>query len=448
METGVLTVNIPARIILVVSAIALVVALLILIGALNWIADDAAVNKRAVEVLIVYWASFCLLILIVAGVRKHPKELLLAVVSLALVLLLAEAALRILTPDRAKPQMAGLRSSTLHHTLPPNMEMLMGVFDGKPVVVRTNEDGIRTGYTRESFLSHRSRVVLLGDSFVFGLGVKQEETCAAVAERTLRERLRRDNIAVMGASAISYSPLLLQQLYRYKVAAYEPGVVMLLLDVTDVGDDLMYEREAIRDGDEIRFSLPDERKRRFYSAVYQALRPLLERLGKDFAYPYYTFLSPGRASYDYYNFDLEVGGVIEKNRYFVYRHPLAETRMYFDRMMRNVDRIAQGVKENGGTFVLVVTPRYHHWNDHECPDNWEIRQYQYTVSDPYEFEYLRFFEEVKDSLDYEVLNLLPAFQQTEESPLVFRADPHWNPAGHAFVGRLLADHLLERGIVR
>ena len=448
MEAGVLTVNIPARIILVVSAIALVVALLILIGALNWIADDAAVNKRAVEVLIVYWASFCLLILIVAGVRKHPKELLLAVVSLVLTLLLAEAALRILTPDRAKPQMAGLRSSTLHHTLPPNTEMLMGVFDGKPVVVRTNEDGIRTGYTRESFLSHRSRVVLLGDSFVFGLGVKQEETCAAVAERTLRERLRRDNIAVMGASAISYSPLLLLQLYRYKVAAYEPGVVMLLLDVTDVGDDLMYEREAIRDGDEIRFSLPDERKRRFYSAVYQALRPLLERLGKDFAYPYYTFLSPGRVSYDYYNFDLEVGGVIEKNRYFVYRHPLAETRMYFDRMMRNVDRIAQGVKENGGTFVLVVTPRYHHWNDHECPDNWEIRQYQYTVSDPYEFEYLRFFEEVKDSLDYEVLNLLPAFQQTEESPLVFRADPHWNPAGHAFVGRLLADHLLERGIVR
>jgi hypothetical protein len=33
--------------------------------------------------------------------------------------------------------------------------------------------------------------------------------------------------------------------------------------------------------------------------------------------------------------------------------------------------------------------------------------------------------------------MLPTFQATEEYPLVFRTDPHWNPQGNRFVAQLL-----------
>ena len=48
--------------------------------------------------------------------------------------------------------------------------MFMGIYDGYSVVVQTNQDGLRSMYTREEFGSYRDRVIVLGDSFTFGYG--------------------------------------------------------------------------------------------------------------------------------------------------------------------------------------------------------------------------------------------------------------------------------------
>jgi hypothetical protein len=440
--------NTPTKIILVVSAVILVLILAIVLGVMDFLADDSAVGTAAIESLVTYWVLICLAVLLVAAIRTKPLELTLTVISLLLVLVLAEAAVRIISFDRAKTPFCGLRSKTFHHIYPANAEMFMGVFEGQSVLARTNEDGLRTDYSREEFLKYKNRVVLLGDSFLLGLGVRQEKLCSQIAEDVLRERLGQDDIAVLNAGLVSYSPLLSGQLFRHKLAAYKPTVVLLLLDVSDIGDDMKYEYEAVRDGDDISFDLNDEKDSKLYCALYEIARPVMERLGKNITYPYYALIHSGTFSYDYYEFDLNIDGVAETNRFFIYRHPLEKTRAYFEKTLANINELAGQVRRAGARFVLVVTPRHQHWSNKECPENWEMKQYQYRLDDPYKYEYFRFFREVEDSLDYDVYQLLPAFQRTTEFPLVFNTDPHWNQRGHAFVGRLLADYMVKYNFIQ
>ena len=153
-----------------------------------------------------------------------------------------------------------------------------------------------------------------------------------------------------------------------------------------------------------------------------------------------------KKKYDYYKFELNIDGGVERNRFFIYRHPLERTRPYFLNTLEHINRIAAAAAESEARFALVIAPRFHHWNPKECPENWE--EDAYSLNEPYQHEYFTFFEERGSQLTYDVFNLLPAFQKTREFPLVFENDPHWNEAGHTFVAKLLADYLIEKQLIR
>ena len=87
-----------------------------------------------------------------------------------------------------------------------------------------------------------------------------------------------------------------------------------------------------------------------------------------------------------------------------------------------------------------------HWSDLECSENWE--SYEYGDDEPYEFAYLDFFESAEHEADLRIHSLLPAFKATDEYPLVFQDDPHWNPAGHRFVAAVVANYVLAEGLVK
>lgn len=431
--------------ILIVAAAAVCAATMAAIasGALTFLAGDSSVSPDVYPAILTWWVVFSLAVLLVTAAVRRPAELALAFVSVLVVLVLAEVALRVSGTDRAQRPYAGLKSSRFHHVNAPDAEMLMGIYDGHPVVIRTNEDGMRTRYSREEFLRYPQRVLIMGDSFVWGLGVRQDRMVASVVERRLRAALGTDSVAVIPGANISYSPLLLRQRYREVYRRYRPTVVLLVVDVSDIGDDTMYLEESLP-GDTLRWDLPDERPAPFFSAVYQTARPFLAWVGRQLMYPYYTFIHHGPPSYDYYDFQVEVDGVVERNRFFIYRHPLASTRPYFDRTRDFIDDIARDVAADGAEFAVMVAPRYHHWSDRECPGNWEVRQYQYTVNDPYEFAYFDYFDEMARERSYPVVSLLPVFERSDRFPLVFATDPHWNDAGHDVVGEYLAGFLLER----
>ena len=394
--------------------------------------------------------AWCLLLVLVAalviGLRLRRAETLLVLGSVVVTLLISEAVLRAVYPPAWRP-LRKVPSREYHHINPPSVTMYQGRTESGDVLVRTNEDGFRGEYRRAEFLRYRDRVVILGDSFTFGSLVSQEAAFPQVMERVLRERLRRDDIAVLNTGTVSYSPLLAQRLFDGIAVHYRPTLVLFVLDATDIGDDYNYENELMADGAGGHFDWEGLEVTPYYGAVGQVVH--LSEIVAALARPVRKLrriagLKPASTRpYDWYRFRAEVGGRPEKNRFFIYRHPLEETRPFFDRSYGYIEALAQSVQRAGATFVLVVTPRYHHWNPKECPDNWEADQY--AVDEPYQYEYFRYFAERRAGAPFEIYDLLPAFRATREFPLVLHEDPHWNAAGNAFVARTLADHLIASG---
>jgi hypothetical protein len=421
-------------------------------GLLDLLAKDSRVARgEAIGSLAAYWLLTTLAIIVVAFAARHWRDLLLALVALLIAGGIAEAVLRLLGTPWGLPRFAAVRSTEYHHIYPPNRAMFQGVFDDQPVVIRTNEDGFRTGYTREQFRRYRDRVVMLGDSFVFGYGVRQERGLTAVMEQLLRDRLGRTDVAVLNAGVPSYSPLLERSLLAGKLQQYQPTLIVLLVDVSDIGDDLQYLSEARVSGGRISFD-PKVKPSAYRGALLELIRRVSPSISQGsmpiraLTYPFRVARrGRHRKDYDYYKFSVMVGGTLETNRFFIYRHPLEETRVYFSRTLENINAIADEAERLHARFLLAANPRYHHWNRAESPENWE--RGDYALDEPYQYEYFRFFEEVRPQVKYPVFSLLPAFQSTREFPLVFREDPHWNERGNAFAARVLVNHLLETGMI-
>lgn len=185
---------------------------------------------------------------------------------------------------------------------------------------------------------------------------------------------------------------------------------------------------------------------RYYGALHHWIMPLL-LYPFDVAFGWASGLPvPVKKTYTYYEFMLKLNGVTETNRFFIYRHPLEVTEPYVAKTLSIITSLGAMVRSDGAEFLLVVPPRYHHWSERECPNDWG--RVWYSRNEPYQFEYLKFFESVRPHVDYPIFNMLPAFQATEEFPLVFENDPHWNERGHAFLARTLGRYLLERDFVR
>ena len=380
--------------------------------------------------------------------RRRWKEALLLVTSLALAAGVAEVALRLVRPYESLPRFRWIASRRLHHVNPPSRRMFSGYVGGVPVVVDTNEDGFRTRHTRASFARLGVRVAVLGDSFTFGSGVNEAEAFPSRLEVELARRLERDDVGVLNAGVISYSPMLQKIQIEDVLRGYRPSVVILLLDATDIGDDAVYRAKSRRRGEDEEFPLEGDAHLRSYGAVHELLRPGLTWLEHRLSYPVQLARSavgrPEPTSANYYLNYVTFEGR-QENRFFIYRYPLERTRPYFEETFRHVAAAASAAETAGARFLLAVSPRYHHWSARECPRDWQRGAYQ--IDEPFQFEYFRFFGEKAAGSSFPIFDLLPAFQATRDFPLVFPHDPHWNPSGHAFVARTLADYLTPSALL-
>jgi hypothetical protein len=395
--------------------------------------------------LLVYSAIGLVVIASLLLWRPRLPQIILVVFSLLISLVTAEVTVRALYPYQFLQKFEGVTSHYYHHLYQPHRNMFVGFSDQIPVTVRTNEDGLRTDYSRKQYLRYHNRIAILGDSFVFGYGVRQEARFSNQLEILLRKK--NPDVAVLNAGVISYSPFLENLLYRGIVKQYKPNLVILFLDVSDIGDDYRYAQEVKTDGPRPYFGWEDYRGASHYGVIVELLRR------QHFFWDALTFPvtlaariwngpEPPKKEYDYYKFYLKIGDSIERNRYFIYRHPLEQTHSYFDATLRNIENVRNAVRASGADFLLVLIPRFTHWNPKECPANWERNAY--SRNEPYQFEFFRFFDQEKGRVDFPIFNLLPAFQETKEFPLVLHGDPHWNERGHAFVAKTLAEYLTTR----
>jgi hypothetical protein len=442
---------------LMVSGFYLLVSLILLSGIPDSFVPNGTVNKIiASGSILLYWLYTYVAVKIILGWRMHRKDILITVGSVLLILIAAEVAIRIFHPADALQEFAMWYSPAYHHVNPPSREMYQG-FDkavGSPILVSTNEDGFRTAYSREQFLEYGTRIVMLGDSFIFGVNVRQEIALPQVAESVLRARLGQRDLAVLNAGGVSWSPLLEKLLFDEVLEAYRPTHLLLFIDTTDIGDDyeyatIMQQNAGARRFPRVGYSLILDSGPNLsdHSALLQRLQWPLAVIKSLTFHPF----AMARSDRNPLSIpDVHIDGHVENNRFFIYRYPLEKTMPYFERMFDNITAISKSATSIGASFVLVVLPRYHHWNPLESPRNWEGPGllHFYTGHEPFQYEYFRFFEIKRDQVDFPILNLLPAFQASDEFPLVFENDPHWNASGHRLAANAVVDFLIEAGLVR
>jgi hypothetical protein len=377
--------------------------------------------------------------------KNHRPQLLLTFITLLGCLMLVHIVSPYIIPRVALPKYKSFFSPDLHHVLPPKTRMFAGKYDGFNVIIQTNEDGLRTNYSRIQFTSLSPRIIVMGDSFTFGLGVRQNKVWPQLLEDRLRVRFQRNDIGVLNAGIISYSPILQARQFDAILRYYKPDLVILLLDPTDIGDDYNYAAEFKT----LHPPVAMNPLKKMPSGILHMSQGVREYIQSALSFPFdfaSTTISNRSASptdienYDYYKFHLEIGGSVESNRFFIYRHPLDDTLPYFNFTYSNIAHIARATQGLGADFILAPSPRFHHWNRKECPANWEASSYR--LDEPYQFEFFRYFSERAGSGQIEVLDLLGAFQATTNFPLVFNSDPHWNEAGNSFVANVIEEYIV------
>jgi hypothetical protein len=379
---------------------------------------------RAPESIVGPAAITLALAVLLAGLRRAPGPLLVALAAAFLVFAVAlPRAFRALLISRVA---ASYALDVDHRPWP----------DGNEI----NEDGARFRGAAADLSDEDFVILFLGDSFTFGWNLLYEQSYPYRFEAIAGESECEVPVHVVNFGWTSSSPLLSLRLLRQVGYEYRPDLIVYSLDMTDFHDDLRYERQ-LREQDDLDVSVVALGERLvaselpWLSRVIERLRPVTSRL---------------RSAVDERAALLDGLDVPKRSeRFFVTSRPLDETRPAIELgVMRNLAAMhAFSEDVLRSPMALVVYPRAYQYSSRESPRNWERG---YEVLGPHVREPFRYFEEMAPGLPYPVLNLLPAFESSEDFPLYFANDPHWSPKGadlsaHQVFERLAAMGLLPCG---
>ena len=263
-----------------------------------------------------------------------------------------------------------------------------------------NSDGIRSIVESNSFHNEDLNIIFLGDSYIYGLQLSYNKSIPYMFETKARALHPEQQINVANFGWLSSSPLLSLRLLKDIGKKYNPDVVILAIDMTDFHDDIKYFRLLERRG--------IYRALDFIPVTIMIFRKVISKMGLESLH------------------EMIFGFPIR--RFFITDKPLADTRPYISYIQKNIEKINKYTKkELGAKFILLVFPRSYQYSDKESPNNWEKSQYQ--ALGPFAHEPFKYFEQIKDDVDYPIFSLLPDFLDSTNFPTVFDNDPHWNETG-------------------
>lgn len=276
-----------------------------------------------------------------------------------------------------------------------------------------NKDGIRSALSPEEFREEDFNIIVLGDSFVYGMLLGRQDTIPYRLEE-LAHVAGHQNVRVINFGWISSSPYLSLRLLRDIGKQYKPDMVIEVVDMTDVWDDTFYRRAVERSG--------------FFTVAHwmPATSLLLGKLGRE------IIRQDG--------YSQALWGV-PWQRYFAMERPLDQTRLYLDALVMNLDETDAYVKNTlHATFSVFVMPRSVQYSARETLDD---HSDEYTRLGPYSLEPFRYFAEIAPHKPYPVVSLLDDFRATTVFPLTFEHDPHHTSAGNRESARFIWQHLQQ-----
>lgn len=327
-----------------------------------------------------------------------------------------------------------------HHRLVPNSRAEFRQQDFA-YVQRVNSLGLRGVEISRAKPPGTYRIVMLGDSFTMGKGVRDEETFSVLLQQSLQQKLApcpERRIEVLNAGVDSYAPVLsLIQLQR-EIAPLGPDLVILNLDVSDLTQESAYRRQAIRaDSGEI-IAVP---QRSDAKSMYDRFR---DWTGRNLFFTRLLLFYVNRAM-DHQ--EISIRDVVMEADPEIVAHTLAsdkvDRRKQWLDLFDSINRIKEYSERRGMAFVLAVYPWPHQLNDTEWVPGREIFMPRGARTSDRSMNTIR---ELAAANGIELLDLYPAFAgYTGAAPLYFRHDMHFTPAGHKVMALGFEDYLALKG---
>ncbi len=123
--------------------------------------------------------------------------------------------------------------------------------DGGPareIVYTINADGFRDTPRTRTPPPGTFRIAMLGDSFVYGNGVQQNETLPYALERALNTQAQGATYEVMNCGVFAYNTRQEVELLKARVLQFQPHMVILTFFLNDVFHPQMHEPEEKNEG--------------------------------------------------------------------------------------------------------------------------------------------------------------------------------------------------------
>jgi len=364
--------------------------------------------------------------------KKIISNLLLLSGGLVTALILCEVSLRLFYPQVGS---CGINSEWIEEDreleiIPaPNVRSRMKAYNAFDVAISTNSARLRG--SREVPVEKtpgRTRILFLGDSFIFGWGVEDDETLPARLEALLKKG--GADVEVLNGAVYGYDMIHYERWYR-RLEHFRPDLVILGFCI---------ENDFFGNAPPAPVPGPSEEEGADKNRGPYAISPLYHWIKENFLLKSHLFAFVLDRVYLWFpdiRKTLFRWGVNGKRLIFLEEYPPELQRDVRATEVKLVS-LAQQVSEVGARFLVLGIP---------------MREQVYSGQEIDRFEGFDVFHPNKElrrlarSADVPYLDLLPGFTERaykgEGARLYFENDPHFTPAGNEAGARVVMDYLLK-----
>ncbi len=382
---------------------------------------------------------------------KLLKNLTVSLVTLLILLLCVEGIFRFFRKEDALKLSMGRVDTRYHHSFEPYSRLHMvssppGEFD---VWATINNYGLRgPNFTLEKKAGQK-RIFIIGDSYTFGVGAKDDETIPAQLQRLIDPL--HDKFQFLNLGRGSTSPLIYYLRLRDEVPKFKPDLVVMLLDFSDLWEDWNFEKNLVLNYDGTiqglspyyeygKFNLWNYLRANSVFASYlhnKVVRTLLQIQKLGFRRYVETLMKGKRAKAVIATTENET---IEFDGKLFLRggDKKEEIERHFKRTAHYILMCRDLVEKSGAEFMLVIYP----YGIHVGPKQWSrgrvfwgFKEGQ-TYTDRFSFDLI---EQFAKQNQIPIVNLLDTLRAHAEEPLYFEMDGHFTPHANGIVAKALKD---------
>ena len=287
------------------------------------------------------------------------------------------------------------------------------------------------------------RVWLLGDSFTFGKGVSDADCYSAVLEEHLNAGRASKAYEVLNGGVISYAPFVEYLDLEQHAFAFEPDIVVLAFDLSDLWQEVGY-RSVARFGADGTPLAVDGRQ----PTDGAALTARVERCLRRRSY-FWAWALARLDEWEWYRGRertfVSGAGAPSLLLEYTLREDQAPYAAQWAAVEDSLTRVASACRRHGAAFVLVTYPWGYQVNASEWPlgrRDWGIPE-GIVAGQPGARRLAAFA--ARERVPF--WDMTDDFRRATSGPLYFRQDMHWTPAGHRVAAESLHAFLSSQGLV-